>query len=226
MELCAVVDDVPNPSGAVPPIQTYCGLRADGVRLFVVGVTIEGKDIDVLVGAGDAVNGPGDRGVRTFAASISRIVAASGAVDEDRGLCMLHYVDLYPVGRTIAVSIVDSQLQDDSASTCPVISCFERALQVNREKFQVRRDQMMAAFDQVAEVKYIKPDGAFYLFCDFSSLGVSLNVAKQILDDVNVAIIPGEGFGAPGFMRLSFATSTERIAEGTKRISEWIKKRL
>lgn len=94
-----------------------------------------------------------------------------------------------------------------------------------RDKFQERRDQMMAAFDQVAEVKYIKPDGAFYLFCDFSSLGVSLDVAKQILDDVNVAIIPGEGFGAPGFMRLSFATSTERIAEGTKRISEWIKKR-
>lgn len=93
-----------------------------------------------------------------------------------------------------------------------------------REKFQKRRDQMMAALDQVSEVKYIKPDGAFYLFCDFSQLGVSLDIAKQILDDVNVAIIPGEGFGAPGFMRLSFATSTERIEEGTKRISQWIKK--
>ena len=49
-------------------------------------------------------------------------------------------------------------------------------------------------------------------------------MAKQILDEVNVAIIPGEGFGAPGFMRLSFATSMERIEEGTKRIIEWIKK--
>lgn len=93
-----------------------------------------------------------------------------------------------------------------------------------REEFQKRRDQMMAAFDQVSQVEYIKPDGAFYLFCDFSKLGVSLDIAKQILDDVNVAIIPGEGFGAPGFMRLSFATSTERIAEGTKRIAQWIEK--
>ena len=94
-----------------------------------------------------------------------------------------------------------------------------------REEFQKRRDQMMTAFDGVPQVKYIKPDGAFYLFCDFSQLGVSLDIAKQILDDVNVAIIPGEGFGAPGFMRLSFATSTEQIAEGTKRIAQWIKKR-
>jgi len=94
-----------------------------------------------------------------------------------------------------------------------------------REEFQKRRDQMMTAFDEVPQVKYIKPDGAFYLFCDFSQLGVSLDIAKQILDDVNVAIIPGEGFGAPGFMRLSFATSTEQIAEGTKRIAQWIKKR-
>jgi len=94
-----------------------------------------------------------------------------------------------------------------------------------KEEFQKRRDLMMAAFDPVPEVKYIKPDGAFYLFCDFSQLGVSLDIAKQILDDVNVAIIPGEGFGAPGFMRLSFATSTEQIEEGTKRIAQWIKKR-
>jgi len=93
-----------------------------------------------------------------------------------------------------------------------------------REQFKKRRDLITAGFDGIPEVSYIKPEGAFYLFCDFSKLGPSFEVAKQILDDVNVALIPGEGFGAPGFMRLSFATSEERISEGVKRIKEWIRK--
>jgi aspartate aminotransferase len=93
-----------------------------------------------------------------------------------------------------------------------------------REEFKKRRALMTSAFDDIPEISYIKPDGAFYLFCDFSKLGKSHDIAKQILDDVNVAIIPGEGFGAPGYMRLSFATSSERIQEGTNRIREWVKK--
>ena len=50
-----------------------------------------------------------------------------------------------------------------------------------------------------------------------------MEVAKSILNDKKVAIIPGEGFGAPGYMRLSFATSDEHITEGIKRIAEWVK---
>ena len=93
------------------------------------------------------------------------------------------------------------------------------------DEFKKRRATMMSALDKIPEIEYFKPDGAFYLFCDFSKLGNSHDVAKQILDDVNVAVIPGEGFGAPGYMRLSFATSEERIKEGTRRIADWIKKR-
>ena len=92
-----------------------------------------------------------------------------------------------------------------------------------RDKFQARRDLITSLIDQIPEISYIKPQGAFYIFCNFSKLGESMDVAKRILDDVNVAIIPGEGFGAPGYMRISFATSDERIQEGIKRISGWIK---
>ena len=90
--------------------------------------------------------------------------------------------------------------------------------------FKKRRDLICSLFDTIKEVSYIKPQGAFYLFCDFSKLGNTESIAKRILEDVNVAVIPGDGFGAPGFIRLSFATSDERIREGVKRISEWIKK--
>jgi aspartate aminotransferase len=92
------------------------------------------------------------------------------------------------------------------------------------DEFKKRRELMISAFDNVKEVGYIKPQGAFYLFCDFSKFGDANQTAKRILDEVNVAVIPGESFGAPGFIRLSFATSEERIKEGTKRIIDWVKK--
>jgi len=92
-----------------------------------------------------------------------------------------------------------------------------------RNIFYQRRDLIVSEMSKIEPIKLIRPEGAFYLFCDFSKLGKSLDVAKSILNDANVAIIPGEGFGAPGFMRISFATSNERIQEGIKRIGEWIK---
>jgi len=89
--------------------------------------------------------------------------------------------------------------------------------------FKERRELICSLFDNIGKVSYIRPQGAFYLFVDFSKLGDSCEVAKRILDEVNVAIIPGEGFGAPGYMRLSFATSNDRIEEGVSRIAQWIK---
>ncbi|MBF0521536.1 MAG: pyridoxal phosphate-dependent aminotransferase [Candidatus Omnitrophica bacterium] len=100
----------------------------------------------------------------------------------------------------------------------------EDAIIAMRSEFKKRRDIMMAALDKIDGVTYTKPDGAFYLFADFSKFGESFDLAKRILNDVNVAVIPGEGFGAPGFMRFSFATSAERVQEGMKRIAEWLKK--
>lgn len=133
------------------------------------------------------------------------------------------------------VEIMDfvKKLQDHSTSNPTSISQMaalqalkepEEKIAAMREEFKRRRDLITAAFDQISEVSYIKPEGAFYLFCDFSKLGNSQEIAQRILEEVNVAVIPGEGFGAPGFLRLSYATSAERIKEGTKRIAEWIKK--
>ena len=94
-----------------------------------------------------------------------------------------------------------------------------------RGEFRKRRDLMAAELKGVAQISYVLPQGAFYLFCDFSKLGPSEQIARQILEDVRVAVIPGDSFGAPGFIRLSFATSAERIREGIKRIKDWIRQR-
>lgn len=99
----------------------------------------------------------------------------------------------------------------------------EDSIVAMREVFKKRRELMMSLVREIPEIRYIRPDGAFYLFCDVSKLGDSDVIAKKILDEVNVALIPGSGFGAPDFVRLSFATSDERIREGIKRIGQWIK---
>ena len=137
----------------------------------------------------------------------------------------------YAAGNAEIMAYV-KKLQDHSTSNPTSISQAaalaalkepEEKVQAMRDIFRQRRELITSLFDSIPEVSYIRPQGAFYLFCDFSKLGPSFDVAKKIIEDVNVAIIPGEGFGAPGYMRLSYATSNERIEEGVKRIAQWIK---
>lgn len=91
-------------------------------------------------------------------------------------------------------------------------------------EFKERRELMMNLVLGIPEIRFVRPGGAFYLWCDISKLGDSDSIAKRILDEVNVALIPGSGFGASNFVRLSFATSRERITEGIKRIGQWVSK--
>jgi aspartate aminotransferase len=74
------------------------------------------------------------------------------------------------------------------------------------------------------------PGGAFYAFPNVSAhLGEGKNkfaksctqLANLLLDQAHVALVPGEAFGAPGFLRLSYATSLERIDEGLRRLGKF-----
>ena len=88
--------------------------------------------------------------------------------------------------------------------------------------FKKRRDLMLQCLDLIGPLSYIRPEGAFYVFCDFSKVGDATMIAKQMLDEVKVAAIPGDSFGAPNYIRFSFATSEERIQEGVTRVGKWI----
>ncbi len=102
----------------------------------------------------------------------------------------------------------------------------DASINAMRDEFKVRRDLMMSCLNKIPEIFYVPPQGAFYIFCNIAKLGEksAVSIAEKILNDVNVAVIPGDGFGANNYIRLSFATSTERIQEGIKRIGEWVKK--
>ncbi len=138
----------------------------------------------------------------------------------------------YAAGPAEVMSVVKN-LQDHSTSnptsisqkaTLAALKSSEASIIAMRDEFKKRRDLMMSLVDGIPEISYIKPDGAFYLFCDFSKFGSCAEVAKKILNDVNVAVIPGDGFGAEGWIRLTFATSQDKIREGINRIKTWISK--
>jgi len=92
-------------------------------------------------------------------------------------------------------------------------------------EFQKRRDYLFDGLKKIEKLSYITPRGAFYVFCDISKTGLSSSVfAERLLEEVSVAIIPGEGFGRDDYIRISFATNIEQIEKGINRIKEWINK--
>jgi aspartate aminotransferase len=95
--------------------------------------------------------------------------------------------------------------------------------------FRERRDWIVDALNQIPGVRCLQPEGAFYVFPDFSEvLGRELkggkvcqttaDLAEYLLDEAKVGIVHGEAFGAPGCARLSYALSLDKIKEGVGRI--------
>ncbi|MCS6772764.1 MAG: pyridoxal phosphate-dependent aminotransferase, partial [Thermoflexales bacterium] len=96
--------------------------------------------------------------------------------------------------------------------------------------FKERRDWIVAALNAIPGVHCVMPEGAFYVFPDFSGvLGRPLKygrvcesteaLAMYLLDTVKVGIVHGEAFGAPGCARLSYAMGLDQIKEGIARIA-------
>ncbi|HET9704561.1 MAG TPA: pyridoxal phosphate-dependent aminotransferase [Vicinamibacterales bacterium] len=97
-------------------------------------------------------------------------------------------------------------------------------------EYRRRRDAVHGWLTADPRFVCLKPGGAFYLFPYVADLlsptGIksSGELAEALLKDVSVAVTPGEGFDSPGFFRLSYATSIERLKEGVDRIRAFVQK--
>jgi aspartate/methionine/tyrosine aminotransferase len=99
-----------------------------------------------------------------------------------------------------------------------------------RAAFDRRRRTMHRLLSESPGVSCLEPQGAFYAFPSFAgALGrplrgrtptTTLELAELILEEVGVAIVPGEAFGAPGYARLSYALSDHDLVEGVTRIAK------
>lgn len=102
-------------------------------------------------------------------------------------------------------------------------------VEVMKKAFQERRNYIVDALNSIAGVSCPMPQGAFYVFPDISSylgkstssgntLSTSTDLCMYILEEHGVACVPGDAFGEPKGMRLSYATSMEQLEEAIKRL--------
>ncbi|MGB0415892.1 MAG: pyridoxal phosphate-dependent aminotransferase [Coraliomargarita sp.] len=88
--------------------------------------------------------------------------------------------------------------------------------------FDRRRLRLLEGLTAIDGIQCPRAQGAFYLFPNIDSFGLSANdFAGRILEEEKVALVPGEGFGAPGYIRLSYAISDEMIEKGIERITRF-----
>ncbi|MFZ0168700.1 MAG: pyridoxal phosphate-dependent aminotransferase [Candidatus Dormiibacterota bacterium] len=102
-------------------------------------------------------------------------------------------------------------------------------LSIMLAEFDRRRQLLYDGLTALPDVSCCEPQGAFYTFPDFRrrllrpilghQVKSTVELAQLLLDEARVAVVPGEAFGAPGFLRISFASSRERLSEGLRRIA-------
>ena len=104
------------------------------------------------------------------------------------------------------------------------------AVAMMREAFDRRRVTIHRMLNEANGVTCVEPEGAFYAFPSFNGilgkqirgrLPIStLELAELVLEEADVAVVPGEAFGSPGYARLSYALGDDDIAEGVGRIQK------
>ncbi|MEH1923202.1 pyridoxal phosphate-dependent aminotransferase [Nostoc sp.] len=96
-----------------------------------------------------------------------------------------------------------------------------------RQAFAKRRQVMLDRLNAIPGLSTAKPDGAFYLFPDISKTGLkSLEFCDALLEEHQVAVIPGIAFGADDNIRLSYATDLATIEKGIDRLEKFVKSRI
>ncbi len=108
----------------------------------------------------------------------------------------------------------------------------QSAVEEMRKKFEQRREFMVNRINSIKGVSCTMPDGAFYVMMNIKELigkEIQGKVIKNsedfcslLLEKSLVALVPGSGFGAEGYVRWSYATSTENIKKGLDRLEQFL----
>ena len=103
----------------------------------------------------------------------------------------------------------------------------QETVEVMRDAFAARRNLMYSLVSGIPGFRCVEPEGAFYVFPDVTEVlggryATSADLAEAIIDDAGVALVPGESFGAPGYLRLSYAVGEPEIRRGVEAIANVI----
>ncbi len=177
------------------------------------------------------------RSIATFPEMKERTIVINGV---SKTFSMTGWRIGYAAGPQEVIEAME-RLQDHSTSNPTSISqrAAWRALQTDPclveemvEKFNKRRKLIMQHLSEIPSVTFPIPRGAFYIFANFSSylgksfqgksINSSLELAEILLEEAQIACVPGIAFGMEGYLRFSYATSEENIENGMKRLKDFI----
>jgi len=213
-----------NPTGAV-----YSKAELEGLAEVLKGT-------DVIVCSDEMYEKLVYKGEFTSAASISedmfkRTVTINGL---SKSVAMTGWRFGYMASADAKMIKATKDLQSQSTSNINSITQYaaikgldgsaDEEIEMMRQAFMARRDEAVERFNAVDGLSVLSPDGAFYLFVNIKAITEdSMTFCKRLLEEKEVAVVPGLGFGMDGYFRFSFATDIQNIRDGIDRIADFIK---
>lgn len=192
--------------------EIYCGLVYDGREFVSVASLSEDAYNRTII-----INGVS----KSYAMTGWRIgyAAANPQISKVMANCLSHSTGAPGTMNQIAAIEALSGPQD--------------GIEAMRKVFEVRRNYIVKRMNEIPDVSCILPNGAFYVMMNISrlvgkTLGGKLienddDFAVAFLEKGRVAVVPCSGFGAPGFVRWTYAASMENIREGLNRLEKFLK---
>ncbi len=121
-----------------------------------------------------------------------------------------------------SISQVAAQAALDGDQSCITLMC---------KAFKERHDFVVGELNTIPGVRCIPGQGTFYTFPNvegmidrLDGLHTDVDLAEFLINEAGVALVPGSAFGAPGHLRLSFATDLETLREATRRLKDVAKR--
>jgi aspartate aminotransferase len=221
-----------NPTGAAYPVETLAGLAKVAVDRQIPVLSDEIYEKLIYEGSefrSFASFGPDVQDLTILVSGVSKAYAMTG----------------WRIGWTLAppdVTKAMSNLQSQQTSNPCSISQHAAVAALNGPQecvsemlaeFTKRRAYVLERMHKIPGISFAEPGGAFYVFFDVSShFGKTLpgdKVATDatefctiLIEEGNVALVTGDAFGAPGYVRLSFATSMEILEQGLDRLEAFL----
>ena len=146
----------------------------------------------------------------------------------------------YVAANAKVAKVISNYLSHCAGSACSIsqkasavaLSDSQETVDEMRRAFEERRNYMVDRMNSIEGVSCIKPEGAFYVMMNIEKL-IGKELHGTVIRDADdfgnlflkygkVAVVPGTGFGAPNFVRWSYATSMENIREGLNRLEKFL----
>ena len=192
--------------------EIYYGLVYDGKKFAsFAALSPEAKELTILI------NGVS----KSYAMTGWRIGYA--CANDQIAKVMANYVS-HSTGSPVAIS---------QKAAVVALNAPQNEVESMRRAFEERRDYIVERMNAIPGVSCIKPEGAFYVMMNLEQIiGKTIHGVEITNDDVFadtflkyglVAVVPGSGFGAPNFVRWSYATSLDNIREGLDRLEKFLK---